>query len=325
MVAMEQEFKINQKKAMTGRIVFHIGPGKTGTTYLQNNIFNKLSRINNIGRPIHNTKRYRNFQDAILRDEEPFFLEKGYEFRNEVIQSRQNYPVTLVSDENLFSKTPISANIRRLKDLFPEAEIIITVRNQLTAIQSFYLSGGYFLKGVPCADDFNRKRQISFNEYFDFSAKYLGKSYWTRYKYKNVLKTLEHYFSKNSIHILIFEEMTKQPDLFSKSLSTILDVPSDEILMLMQKSTKLNARQSAVSMKYKKLRTLIPIKSISRSLPGSRFIIQHIEKLISKSTKGASYAYSDKQIEKVSEIFRDDNRYLIDEYGINVEQFGYPT
>ncbi len=78
-------------------------------------------------------------------------------------------------------------------------------------------------------------------------------------------------------------------------------------------------------MKYKKLRTLIPIKSISHSLPGSRFIIKHIEELISKTTRAASCTYSDEQIEKVSEIFRDDNRYLIDEYGINVEQFGYPT
>ena len=95
--------------------------------------------------------------------------------------------------------------------------------------------------------------------------------------------------------------------------------------MLMQKSTNIKSRQSAVSMKYRKLRTLIPIKSISHSLPGSRFIIPYIEKLVSKSTKAASCTYSDEQMEKITEIFREDNKYLRDEYGINIELFGYPT
>ena len=182
-----------------GKVIFHIGVGKTGTTSLQENLFNKLKNCANLGRPNHGNKLYQDFFYGITRAEDIDTNSYVELFVNFVKEKSAQQPISIISDEGLQNSRIYSYSIARLKSFFPDSEILITVRNQLTAIRSYYSHEGYRLKQVPAADEFNRRKQISFNEFLDYAIDAHDNTYLHYLKYKSLLRVIEQHFPKEKV------------------------------------------------------------------------------------------------------------------------------
>lgn len=130
--------------------LFHVGYIKTGTTYLQNRIFSCPDSELELAAGIKT--RAQTVQNILLADDYCFDATGIRAHMEEIaapVRARGNMPVW--SEESLLGNPPTRrydgfANARKIKAVFPEAQILITIRRQQSIALSMYreyvLGGG---------------------------------------------------------------------------------------------------------------------------------------------------------------------------------------
>lgn len=189
----------------TDRPLLHIGYHKTATSWFQKNLYSRVRNASYLPRPLVrdaflNTTAWR-FDAAQAR------LDLHSELRPIVCEEDLcGYP------ENGGLLEALSWDVaRRLRETFPDADIVIFIRSQLDMIRSTYLqyvrSGGTrslrrYLQPYPPGSTHRRR--------------------W----YKNPLLTLDHFayqhlirryrelFGKDRVHIFCYEQFTADPAVF---------------------------------------------------------------------------------------------------------------
>tara|TARA_Y100000816_G_scaffold237215_1_gene183150 strand:+ start:585 stop:1487 length:903 start_codon:yes stop_codon:yes gene_type:complete len=126
------------------KIFIHLGYPKTGTTYLQNYIFNNLTNVNYIG---INNKFDRDLyfiRKSILQDDDKQFQKKISFLRTILKKKLKKNMVNIYSDEHFLIPTDkgYKRNIQRIKKLFLEFKnqinIMIFIRKPSDLILSIY-------------------------------------------------------------------------------------------------------------------------------------------------------------------------------------------
>ncbi len=183
-------------------LVLHIGYHKTGTTFLQNNIFSKHPEIFYIGQPFEN----KIIQKAIRE----FKMEHDLDFdSNRIVSIISNeldkYPaeffvdkkVIMISLESLHSGDEwFGRNIvtmsHRLKNTFPEAKIILGIRSQAKYIESNYKE--YIIHGG----------KLNFN-FFLYNSYLFNRCLYPKLNYDRVITLYRKLFDDN-FYVYIYEK-----------------------------------------------------------------------------------------------------------------------
>lgn len=93
---------------------------------------------------------------------------------------------------------------RRLRDLFPEAGILIVIRNQKDLVRSYYM------------DDVTYGFSISFPDWIAWRRRYHALNYP---KYAALIETYQRLFGRDRVRVLLFEEMFN-PDLLRRTFES---------------------------------------------------------------------------------------------------------
>lgn len=112
------------------RLFLHIGLHKTGTTFLQKNVFSSWSGIHYVGKPYSDQ-----FFEPVLRDEGI----SAVLMSNEQFSSPPIYPVLLdpaLRERPWFEQRKVT--LLRLKDIFPEAKVLLGLREPADFCESVY-------------------------------------------------------------------------------------------------------------------------------------------------------------------------------------------
>jgi len=119
------------------KTILHLGLHKTGSTFLQNSVFPKLNDYKLITRP--HTQYLRFFNELQYADDVTFFRKYDRNYTKKFFTNN-----TIISDEAFLGKpVGLSSNMRyqiidRLAKVFPDATVIVTIRNQWDTIRSHY-------------------------------------------------------------------------------------------------------------------------------------------------------------------------------------------
>lgn len=120
------------------KTVIHIGLHKTASTYLQNEVFTKLQR----NEVIYNPSDLFYFINAIftLDIKEKKFIDKAKKIAHQYRNNQSNQTLLLSSEgiSQLAFVQNYSDNISLLSEIFPEAEIILYLREQSSWLESCY-------------------------------------------------------------------------------------------------------------------------------------------------------------------------------------------
>jgi len=193
-------------------LFIHIGYPKTGTTFLQNEIYPNLSEICYIQRPL--------IREPIAR------LLRQDEFSFDYKKTRLELEAHLRRGKNIISKEGLVGNFfihkavtskliaDRLSILFPDAKIIITIRNQYGMIESLYKQ--YVHTGGT----------KSLREFINFNGNKFEYSYtdWNltvspeMFNYLGLVEYYEKLFGRENILVIPFELLKKDPMQFVKRL-----------------------------------------------------------------------------------------------------------
>ncbi len=141
-------------------LTLHIGYHKTGTTFLQRAIFPHHSEVLYLGKPWRNKKLEElfsqfNFEHPLRFD--PRAFKNSFNAALEAIPKTDDMTAALLSQEDLHSGPEwfglrAEGMAHRIATVFPEAKIIIGLRNQIDFVESFYKNyvfhgGKYSFKG----------------------------------------------------------------------------------------------------------------------------------------------------------------------------------
>lgn len=222
------------------RFLFHIGMPKAASTTLQKGLFTKVPNINNFALyPTNNVAGSNvlpaNSQTIYLNDQRLFEFYKSLHNKQEVgvnelrtmwdslFQQHAKFDLTLLSHEAMtsafFSSIPVPEKLARIKAVFPTAEIVIVVRDQITWLHSQYTDhpfqptnlGG----GSPCSFD---QWVQSFLEDPKLSTARDALDYYALVGRCNEL------FGQSNVTVLRLEWLKEQPDRFCSIWAQLLEV-----------------------------------------------------------------------------------------------------
>jgi hypothetical protein len=285
--------------------LIHIGYPKSGTTWFQHNFYPKVRNAVYISR--------KDVQDHIIR---PYAI--GFDADGSIHFFNQWKENFIIICEELLLASVRSGGFNgfvtkeiglRLKTIFPEARIVIFIRNQIDLIASAYsqyIKGG----GREGIDEYLFHSKARFYvDLFQFSFKYL--------EYDRMLQFYQDLFGER-LSIFTFEKFTRDRSGFLVDYANTfkLDVKTQE-LDLEPKNKRLNL--PAYTRWRNRLR--IPPKLSMSYFTGGR--LDH-ESLF-RRRRSPEEILGRKNTNYIQQYFRESNQKLIDLFGLeDIRELGYP-
>ena len=283
--------------------IIHIGGNKTASTLLQKHFFPKLKKFIFINPE----------NDESLVDLKPFFslLYEDDIFYNKFNKKLKKFinKKVIFSSEDILGSQFTSHIAFRLKKVFGRCKVLLVIRNQVDALNSWYISHGSGLKMVPKS---YWRRYVSFNDwlnfifYFEKKGPILALDYWKNY---NIFSKK---FWKKNIQILLYEDLKNNPKYFYEKLGNTFDVNIDFV------SKALENKYERISRKSLNLK----LHRIFKNYEISNTVFNFLSHLIKDNKK--INCINKKNEDKITQFFTEGNLLLSQKIGIDLKKRGYP-
>ena len=304
-------------------VFIHPGFGKSGTTTIQRNIFGKHSQILSIGRP------YSDLNNQIRReiggiDGVNYDDARVTSLLDEALSNNDpsKHKCIVWSDEKLVSNAYMRSTVaNRLKGFFPDSHVLFTIRNQITALESFYGNHGRLIK---CAPEPHNGRFVSLDNWLAYSYQNKETTYLGLIDYFASISMYEKLFGEDRVHVFLFEELLNDKRHFSEKLSKLLSIDKDQTFTLLTQGTQRNPRDPGRTVSYARLRErVLPGVSMERMLPFGSTLKDRFSKFLAKG-KGTKVEIPDNWKKPLNEFYGEGNSKLIKMKGLPLEEYGYP-
>lgn len=303
------------------RIVIHIGANKTGSTTLQRCLFAKSEGLVYLGEDCAGYENYKDTLNSLVSDDDIYFCyEAAKKLFAEFISSSEDKTVLYSNEDIITSRVPTQC-AKRLHKFLPDAEILIVVRNQLTAVPSWYANHGAYLRMVPRR---YWRRYVSFDDWMSYCTEFIKYSPLDGFFYYRPLKLYESLFGRRKIHILLYEDFVDNMKMFVKDLCGILMIKHEEALSLLRGQRE-RRRNTKRELRYHRFRSwFLRNWSISKYLPYGDRITRLWQQFLNGGAPADSFM-SDYWRNKIVELYREDNSKLAKHYGLPLKEYGYPV
>ncbi len=218
-------------------VYFHIGYPRTGSTFIQQNFFEKHSEIHYLG-----PKRYNPKLNLFLTDKKMLFINKlslnndiNLDNSNRIFKNLKldNKKINLISTEkfltfelNYFDNLLKIQKLLKLQNDNIDFKILFVIRNQFDAIQSYYYHAYSEIYQNFKVKNFKELTELSKD---DFENNLQEKQFFQNYFYDNTFKKVNDYFKKENICVLFYENLDKNKKKFSSELASFFNFNLFEI------------------------------------------------------------------------------------------------
>jgi hypothetical protein len=299
----------------------HIGANKTGSTTLQRWLFAKSTDLVYLGEDCAGYENYRDTLNSLVSDDDLHFV---YEEAREIFRGfmvSRGEKTFLYSNEDIMTSRVPTQCAQRLHEFLPDAEILVIVRNQLTAIPSFYANHGAYLKMVPRR---YWRRYVSFDEWMDYCTEFIKYSPLDSYFYYRILNLYASLFGKQRIHILLYEDFVNDKEGFIHDLCGILRIQEPEALRLLRGKRE-RRRNTKREFRYHRFRSwFLRGKSFSYHLPFGAAFTRVWYDFLERGAPADGFM-SDYWRNKIIELYKEDNTKFAKEYHLRLKEYAYPV
>jgi len=299
----------------------HIGFPKTGTTTLQKHLFAKHPGILYLGKPYGDTDLKAMINRLVMQESTVYHSDslKEYIKKHLANEPGQEKKVFLISDETYVSAAKVRDKgvvAHRLKELFAEAKILVTIRNQMDAVKSGYIGGGRILGNVPKK---YKNKIISFKEWLEISGKMYHGDFVRNVVYFDTIDYYARLFGKENICVLLFEDLVKNPHEFTRKLSLFLDIDFETSWDLIQNAHE-NKRISQADFQIETLRSKLGF------IGNVTLIVKLMNGLgeIWGTSKRSDVDIPGEWYQPLWNLYKEGNRKLVENYRLPLENYGYP-
>jgi hypothetical protein len=299
--------------------VIHIGANKTASTTLQRTLFRDNRGLQYLGEDGYGYADYAPLVNSLVNDDDLFYSEAACAelFRRNAAQAGDK--TFLYSNEDVMtSRIPLIC-AKRLQVLMPDTEVLLVMRNQQTAITSFYANHGAFLKPVP-ASYFGR--HVTVDDWIAYQTMFGKYGALASFRYDQFESIYSSLFG-GRVHILLFEEFVGDRRSFVEKLSDILRIDAESAMQAL-KSSHERRRFTGRMLAYNRFRTsFFWGTEFTRFLPfGAKLARMFDDFLAGGMPVKISVSPSTRQ--KIHNFYGEGNSRLAEKYDLPLEQYGYP-
>jgi len=300
--------------------VIHIGANKTASTTLQRALFRHHSGLHYMGEDGDGYAGYMEIVNSMVNDDDLYFPAKQCNELFDKTVSKTGQRTFLYSNEDaMTSRVPVLC-AQRLKLLLPDSKVLLVIRNQYSAIPSFYANHGAFLKPAPPR---YFRRHVSFDDWMNFQTMFIKYGALASFFYSRLLSVYADLFGAENMHVLMFEEFIEDKHSFVGKLCDVLEIDADEAMQLLGERHE-RQRITSRMLAYNRFRTSffwgVPFCDY---IPGGEKLAKAFQHFI-ESGSSAKVEVPLNWQKKISELYGKDNRALASRYGLPLERYGYP-
>jgi hypothetical protein len=301
--------------------VIHIGFPKTATTTLQNHLFAKHPGILYLGKPYPDDDLKGMISRLVLQESTVYHAEnlKHYINKHLARERETGKKVILISDETFVSAAKVRDKgvvAHRLKDLFPGAKILVTIRNQMDAVKSGYIGGGRLLGNVPKK---YKNKIINFKDWLEISEKMYHGDFVRNIIYFDTIDYYARLFGKENICILLFEDFVKNTPEFIGKLCLFLNIDFETSRHIMQDAHD-NKRISQADFQIETLRSKLGF--MGNVTPIVKFM-NGLRKMWGAG-KRSEVNIPGEWYQRLWNFYKEGNRKLMEKYQLPLVKNGYP-
>jgi hypothetical protein len=303
----------------------HIGYPKNASTALQTDFFPKLEGSLYLGCRYGEESSFvsHDIQEALtsiaMSDSINFsYTDTKMKIKSGILKAKEDGVNKIIISWEAFTNNVADRGLvaERLNKIFPDAKILIIIRNQNDSLRSMYsflvqqLGKNINLSyGRPSVETF--EKWILEQEAFPF------RSYFSTLKYYELIKEYWRLFGKQQVAILLFEELANSPNSFFEKILSFLNIKS-----VAPQVSKRNESPTKNQIIYYKFKARFPNFQFSRFSP--KFLVNFGKRLLLSSSGVRAEEELPLEIqERLMGLYKDGNRKLQEELKIDLAKFGY--
>jgi Sulfotransferase domain len=248
------------------RVTVHIGLPKTATTTLQQKVFASHPGIFYLG-PKANYPDFDEVMNGLcFADSLNYDAALGCRVLEKLFPAKDPGKPAVVSQEALSAQgRDRRLKAERLKALFPEARIVLTVRRPEDLLVSVYFQ---WLKGFG-----GKRREVpSLDAWLERDWQDAGRGNFLRLQYAKLLELYRSLFGRTNVLLLFFEDLIEDRAKFARQLSEFIGVDSqttDDLLSQEKSNPRMSSLRYSEVRLYSSVPLLQPLQALKHFLPGS--------------------------------------------------------
>lgn len=312
---------------MNTPFVMHVGFSKTGTTTLQNHLFAKHSQIQYLGKPYRDDHLKAALHRLMMEDSIAYQASVDGVFlatlvKSELANMAQPKRVLVLSDEMFVSYTKVRDKgviARRIQEVLGPEKVIITIRHQMELLKSAYLSRGRLLFNVPPRFS---GLAVTFEQWLTLGYEHFHRGYLEHANFAKTIDWYVHLFGKENVCVLLLEELIHNKTGHLERLSNFLGIDTVESMACVADAHEHQEVSQAV-LDWEALNThLFPFNRWFLMRGALRLAAAAKKKL--HKEKPANVTISATWQKRLTDMYREGNQHLVQEYQLPLAQYGYP-
>lgn len=192
------------------QVFIHVGYPKTGTSFLQEQVFPNIGEINTYWAGDKGIYEVRKLLDIVRCCNCSFEPEKIKARFSKIISKDKPALITdesLIGDVFSYNCTDMYVTMERIKNVFKNVKIIVGIRDVESITKSLYSQ--YIKEGGTC-------------KMKGFTDSFLNREH--RLNYKHYIKFLNKVFGKGNVYVMDFENLKKDKKKFVDDLCKFMEV-----------------------------------------------------------------------------------------------------
>lgn len=304
--------------------VFHIGFPKSGSTYLQRQIFQHLNQYAYMG--VHAAEKQSEFRRFLNDFHTHMFKTDGLTFdadrcihdKQKLAEQHPDKPL-LFSYEYavgvLFGYPDAVVKAQRLQQIFGrDLKIIIVVREQTAILSSQYRDHPFEPR------DIQKGHPVSFAQWYRQTDALRYFRFTDLVHYDRLVRVYDDLFGANNVLVLPMELMAENPQLYAQKIGDFLNVPEATIKTLIE-SPPVNTGKSNRENALRRFRRRFPIPvEFSKILP--RPVYQWIRRHIQNGGRERITIPTALE-QEIRQRYAQSNAMLAQRTGFNLAELGY--
>ena len=301
----------------------HVGYPKTATTTFQTHLFPHHPEVDYLGKfiPSH---RYRDeclfsaLGDLMTADECRF---EGVAKLRKIVNRYRNQSsakVMLISSESFLhvTATDIGVVAQRIKAAFSPCKIIITIREQLSMIQSFYGLHGRFGQYLFLTKSETEKVDLplSIDQWLSYEFRAYNQNFLSTLHYYDVIKYYVDVFGNENVGVFLFECFVTDKRSYLEEFCGFLDVDVKTSLDFIEGRHELPNLSSRELAFYRFMSKYVPERNLPRATVIRTFL---------RNSPRASVEIDSVWRDKIKELYGQGNHDLARDFSLPLQQFGY--
>ena len=296
-------------------MVINVGLHKTGTTFLNRAVFPNLPDGVHLGKPFGADDPVRHLLEAVMYTPYGRFdADEARKKANQLLSERADGKrLATISDGRLSLASHADRYLvaERLREVFGPVTITMTLRRQQDLLSALYFQA----LGTGRAP-------VKYPDWVQQFVYHRGKREFDLLNYHVLVDAYASAFGRENVHVFLYEQLQENREAYARRLAEILGADADFVTGLVKRPA-LNTRMT------KAHGLLLRNPVLANAAKGAKAALPDPFVNLVRRAMGASGRASGKlppDVEEMSlEVPRRTNRQLVEEYGLPLEEHGYPV